>query len=202
MIQVIKCPSCAAPLECDGDAFEKCDFCGSQVAVTQNNVFSENSVGFGGLLQQAHILKEILRLVRGGNKIEAIKLYRETFGSSLLEAKNAVERLERGQSVSFQNVQFQTANVISLEAAKTALKAVGIFSGSMLLISGIIIIFVGLIVAGVIWTITNRVNQVANIKTPPRATQVLLCRLNPHSPARFCVSAAKEMERENLPIIA
>ncbi|NJM53963.1 MAG: hypothetical protein HC846_11600 [Blastocatellia bacterium] len=101
MLQVIKCPSCAAPLECDGDAFEKCDFCGSQVAVNQNNVFSENSFGFEGLLRNAHQLKEILRLARNGNKIEAIRRYRETFGVGLKEAKDAVERLERGESVSF-----------------------------------------------------------------------------------------------------
>ena len=124
MIKVIKCPSCAAPLECDGDAFEKCDFCGSQVAVNQNNVFTQNSIGFGGLLEQAHKLKEILGLSRNGRKIEAIKLYRETFGVGLAEAKEAVEKLEHGQSVSFQNVHFRSANVVSPEVAKTALKAV------------------------------------------------------------------------------
>ncbi|HRH41893.1 MAG TPA: hypothetical protein PKY82_09635 [Pyrinomonadaceae bacterium] len=166
MLKVIKCPSCAAPLECDGDAFEKCVFCGSQIAVTPDNSFSENAVGFDGMLKNAHKLKEVLRLVRGGNKIEAIKLYRETFHCSLSEAKNAVDRLESGQSVSFQNVRFQTANVVSPEAAKTALKAVGIFSGSMLLISAVIVISVLAIIGGVLWTIKTKVADVTRIKTP------------------------------------
>jgi hypothetical protein len=163
MVQVIKCPACAAPLECDGDAFEKCEFCGSQVAVNQNNVFSENSVGFDGLLKNAHRLKEILRLARGGNKIEAVKLYRETFGCSPAEAKNAVERLERGDSVSFQNVQFQAVNVIS---PQTALQAAGIFGGSMLLITAVITLAVLILTGGIIWLVMSKINQTSEMMTP------------------------------------
>jgi hypothetical protein len=40
---------------------------------------------------------QIEQLIRGGNKIAAIKLYRETYGVGLAEAKNAVERIEMGQ---------------------------------------------------------------------------------------------------------
>ncbi|MFD7700785.1 hypothetical protein [Streptomyces caelestis] len=36
---------------------------------------------------------EILALVRRGKKVRAIKLYRETTGADLVEAKQAVERL-------------------------------------------------------------------------------------------------------------
>ncbi len=166
MIQVIKCPSCAAPLECDGDAFEKCDFCGSQIAMTQNKGISENSVGFDGMLKNAHLLKEILRLARSGNKIAAIKLYRETFGTSLADAKNAVERLERGQSVSFQNVQFQATPQLSNESAKSVLKAVGIFGGSMFLITGIITVVILAVTGGIVWLVMNKVNQAVKITTP------------------------------------
>lgn len=110
MLQIVKCPACAAPLECDGDAFEKCDFCGSKIVVNPNNSFSQNSFGFEGLLKNAQQLKEVLRLVRSGNKIEAIKRYREIFGVSLKEAKDAVDQLESGQSISFQHVQFSNSN--------------------------------------------------------------------------------------------
>jgi zinc-ribbon domain len=41
---------------------------------------------------------EIQQLIRSGNKIEAIKVYRETFGSSLKDAKEAVEQIEREQA--------------------------------------------------------------------------------------------------------
>jgi ribosomal protein L7/L12 len=133
MLQVIKCPSCAAPLECDGDLFEKCDFCGSQIAVNQNNIFRENSLGFNGLLDQAHKLKDVLRLARGGNKIEAMKLYRELFTCSLAEAKNAVDRLERGQSVSFQNISFQSGGsselheIVRLVRSGNKIKAIQLY---------------------------------------------------------------------------
>ena len=39
---------------------------------------------------------ELLRLVRGGNKIEAIKRYRAMTGSELKDAKDAVDRLAGG----------------------------------------------------------------------------------------------------------
>ena len=38
-------------------------------------------------------LDEVAGLVRAGRKIEAIKLYRETTGAGLKEAKDAVDRL-------------------------------------------------------------------------------------------------------------
>ncbi|MBX7173300.1 MAG: hypothetical protein K1X72_20185 [Pyrinomonadaceae bacterium] len=174
MLKVIKCPSCAAPLECDGDAFETCEFCGSKIAVTPDNSFSQNSVGFDGLLQNAYKLKEILNLARSGNKIEAIKVYRETFQCSLAEAKNAVERLEQGQSVSFQNVQFKSANVVSPEITKTALKAVGIFTGSMLLIPIIIVIFVFVLVGGILWSVFAKMDSAFKVKpsnTPAKVVE-------------------------------
>ncbi len=43
--------------------------------------------------------KEIVSLVRQGQKIAAIKLYREQTGSGLAEAKNAVESLAAGQHI-------------------------------------------------------------------------------------------------------
>lgn len=133
MLQVVKCPACAAPLECDGDKFEKCDFCGSKIIVNQDNVFNQNTVGFDGLLKDAHKLKEILQLARSGNKIEAIKRYRETFGVGLKEAKDAVERLESGRSVSFQNVQFYTPPSININP-DVVKKTVKIFGGAMTLV--------------------------------------------------------------------
>lgn len=148
MIQVIKCPACAAPLECDENLFERCNFCGSKIVVNRNNVVTENSFGFDKLLGQAHKLKEILNLVRSGNKIGAIKLYRETFGVSLRDAKDAVDELEARQNVNFQNVQFQTYEPVNIDGkaiAKTA-KVVGIVSLIPVLI-GLLAAFIGVGVA-------------------------------------------------------
>lgn len=43
---------------------------------------------------QALLDGELQRLVRGGNKIEAIKRYRALTGSGLKESKDAVERID------------------------------------------------------------------------------------------------------------
>ncbi len=44
-------------------------------------------------------LERIRAAVAGGRKIEAIKLYRESTGAGLAEAKRAVESLEAGRSI-------------------------------------------------------------------------------------------------------
>jgi ribosomal protein L7/L12 len=53
----------------------------------------------GGLAENAGQLSEIREQLRNGNKIEAIKIYREMTGVGLKEAKDAVEALEAGQPV-------------------------------------------------------------------------------------------------------
>jgi ribosomal protein L7/L12 len=42
--------------------------------------------------------REAAALVRAGSKIQAIRVYRELTGTGLAEAKEAVERLERGEA--------------------------------------------------------------------------------------------------------
>lgn len=44
-------------------------------------------------------LGEVVQLVRSGRKIEAIKLFRETFHVGLKEAKDIVEQMERNETV-------------------------------------------------------------------------------------------------------
>ena len=157
MLQIIKCPSCSAPLEFDGDLVETCDFCGSKVIMSPNEVRNETSFGFGELLGQAQKLKEVLRLARSGNKIAAIKLYRETFGVGLAEAKDAVERLERGESVNFHNVNFQsyTQSVNTATVVKTAKVVGGSFIATVIV--SIILIF-GVTLA-VIWLVTGAIDE-------------------------------------------
>ena len=51
-----------------------------------------------GRMQNAsfRLSQEALRALKGGNKIEAIRLVREAMGTGLAEAKTVVEALERG----------------------------------------------------------------------------------------------------------
>jgi sugar lactone lactonase YvrE/DNA-directed RNA polymerase subunit RPC12/RpoP len=157
MLQIIKCPSCSAPLEFDGDRVETCDFCGSKVIMSPNEMRNETSFGFGELLGQAQKLKEVLRLARSGNKIAAIKIYRETFGVGLAEAKDAVERLEQGESVNFHNVNFQSyTQHIKTDAVLNPAKVVGgSFVGTIIV--SILLIF-GVTLA-VIWLVTGALDK-------------------------------------------
>src|ERR1700755_1971455 len=108
MPQSFKCPSCAAPLEYKGLTSQKCDFCGCSIMmddVDGPDFDVQPSFGAGSLLEQARKLKEVKRLVQGGNKIAAIKRYREIFGCGLAEAKEAVENIEAGRPIVFTRYQ-------------------------------------------------------------------------------------------------
>jgi sugar lactone lactonase YvrE len=72
----------------------------------------EQSAGgaFAPVINQALKIAEVAQLARNGNKIAAIKLYRETFGCGLKEAKDAVERIERGEPVSFTEMTVENAS--------------------------------------------------------------------------------------------
>lgn len=101
MSQPFKCPSCGGPLEYDGgDVTVRCEFCSNLVIVPEalRERFEEKR-GAVPFLEQIANLKEIGRLIRDGNYIAATKLYRETFGGGLHEAKSAVEKLSGGNPV-------------------------------------------------------------------------------------------------------
>jgi hypothetical protein len=55
----------------------------------------------GQVIDHALKLAEVARLAKSGKKIQAIKLYRETFSVGLKEAKDAVEQIESGQMITY-----------------------------------------------------------------------------------------------------
>jgi hypothetical protein len=67
-------------------------------------------IPFAPMVDQALKLAEMGHLLRAGKKIEAIKLYRETFGGGLKEAKEAVEQMETGQPIVFTQANYQSGN--------------------------------------------------------------------------------------------
>lgn len=117
MIQVFKCPSCGASLSYEGGPAPTitCQFCGATVAVpeelrTQPGPASRpesaptSGLDLDGALSGLPLdkLGELKQLAQSGQKIEAIKLYRELFPQTgLAEAKEAVEKLEAGQPLVF-----------------------------------------------------------------------------------------------------
>ncbi len=64
------------------------------VKAIENELRQSGEIGSssGGTVENAHIME----LLRQGNKIEAIKLYRAMTGLGLKEAKDAVDAMERG----------------------------------------------------------------------------------------------------------
>jgi ribosomal protein L7/L12 len=56
-----------------------------------------SSMSFGTSADKAAALGKVAVLTQAGKKIEAIKLYRETFDVSLVEAKTSVEKIQAGK---------------------------------------------------------------------------------------------------------
>lgn len=153
MPEVFKCPSCSAPLEFEGKTIQRCRFCGSNVVVpsdafqkSDKNMFDDASA----LGNKAVKLAEIYREIQAGRKIYAIKIFRETFGGGLKEAKDAVDAMESGESVDISGMQIQAGNVQTNAQNLKAVKKIGFAIGGSILAT---IIITTLIIVGAVITI-------------------------------------------------
>jgi sugar lactone lactonase YvrE len=167
MPESFKCPSCAAPLEYEGTHAQKCPFCGSSVIVDDDlrNTFNEApDTGHGSLLDQARKLKHIKQLADSGQKIQAIKEYRELFDCGLADAKNAVEAMEEGRPLVFTDPPAPPALEIDGKQVVKVAKTIGFtFLGTFV---GIFV-FVILIMVIVIYIVTSTINKtVSSLKLP------------------------------------
>ena len=100
--QTFTCPKCGAPQDYQGGtaATIQCPYCETTLIVPEALRTRASSTAFPSddNSQYAGKLAEIKRLTTSGNKIAAIKLYREITGVGLKEAKDAVEAIERGEA--------------------------------------------------------------------------------------------------------
>ncbi|NMB90000.1 MAG: hypothetical protein GYA17_16710 [Chloroflexi bacterium] len=88
MAQTFQCPACGAALDVPqgNEATVRCPYCGQAVIVPETlRAASPPSV--------AGADDEIVRLLRSGNKIQAIQIYHERYRTGLAEAKLAVEQI-------------------------------------------------------------------------------------------------------------
>lgn len=103
-----KCPQCNAPIFYPGgeDVTIECMFCGHNVIIPPELRTSPGSAtsaappaapSLSSLMKQINAAGEIAELARNGDKLEAIKRYREVFNVGLAEAKDAVEKMAAGQ---------------------------------------------------------------------------------------------------------
>lgn len=126
----LRCPNCGANLDFDASSEPvlRCPYCQSSVVIPAElrTPPPGPSSGSGlsprwpeGFYQPTQIAKiqAISRLVHEKKKIEAIKLYREVFGTGLKEAKEAIEQLERGEAVTINVPTPAAATPQEVEAA-------------------------------------------------------------------------------------
>jgi ribosomal protein L7/L12 len=102
MPELFKCPSCGAPLDynhADSPTI-RCTYCDSSIILPEElRPRGQAAASFGLPTGQVEALQEIALELQAGRKINAIKIFRETFGVGLKEAKDAVEAMEAGQPV-------------------------------------------------------------------------------------------------------
>lgn len=138
MAQNFNCPNCGAPLDYSGGSAPtiRCPFCNNSVIVPEE--LRDHSAGTdGSAMLQPGKLRDIAELVRAGNKIEAIKLYRATFNVGLKDAKDAVEALAAGKPVQISSATIATTPV--------AVSQSGVNVGGCVAVAiiGIVIVLVG-----------------------------------------------------------
>lgn len=144
---------------------QKCVHCGSTVIAPHEMFYSGSQSPFAdvssSLTGRALKIAEIQQLIHDGRKIEAIKVFRETFGSRLKEAKDAVEAIERGESIDISGMRVQvnapTRIKVDGEIVKKAGLAVG---GTMIAMFVIPMIIVLAVVAFVLYFTVFRADAI------------------------------------------
>ena len=117
MSQAFNCPNCGAPLDytSGGAPTVRCPFCNNSVIVPAE--LRDHTAGTdGAVMLQPGKLRDIAELVRAGNKIGAIKLYRAAFNVGLQQAKDAVEALADGRPVQINSVSSSSRSVVDLSS--------------------------------------------------------------------------------------
>jgi ribosomal protein L7/L12 len=114
MTEALKCPECAAPLDppADGARTMRCPYCQCTVLLsnTSGATVVDRGAGLGVAIGRAVEMAQATAQLRAGNKIEAIRIYRQIHGSDLVTAKAAVERLAAGQNAGVRVAAARAAN--------------------------------------------------------------------------------------------
>ncbi|MCA9947872.1 MAG: hypothetical protein KC449_30530, partial [Anaerolineales bacterium] len=109
MLESFDCPNCQASLDYDAQTTAvtvRCPYCSSTVIVPDSLRNQSRQSG-----QSREVLAEVVRLTQNGRKIEAIKLFRETFNVSLKEAKEVVDAVGRHENILLGGTDFHTESV-------------------------------------------------------------------------------------------
>lgn len=99
-VETYKCPNCGGSLQVmSGSRTIVCGYCNTEVTITSDD--GSDRAGKDGRASPitSEALERVRTLIAGGEYIEAIKLYRESTGASLKDAKDAVDALAAGAGV-------------------------------------------------------------------------------------------------------
>jgi len=178
MTRTFNCASCSAPLDFTGSVTQKCEHCGSTVLAPHEMFYDANPAPFddlSSLTGRALKIAEVQRLIHEGKKIEAIKVFREAFGTGLKEAKDAVEAIERGESLNISGFRIQSQQPreikIDIDGAEIGKAAKSV--GKVAAIIGGVIALGGLVVAAVVVFFVfsrSRTTPVTTVSSPPPAS--------------------------------
>lgn len=138
----LNCPTCGAPLDYDGSsAVVRCKFCRNVVVLDALKSKPAEKID---LQERSRMPDDIVQLIRSGNKLDAIKRYREHFDVSLARAKYAIEQIEAGNLLDPEaGFPAQQAEKVAKTAATTAaaVTATGTWLGCA--ITGFVLLIVG-----------------------------------------------------------
>jgi phosphate transport system substrate-binding protein len=113
MTEILKCPSCGAPLDVQQreGPIVRCAYCDHSIMLPEalqeekeiEQPFDSASISIGSVstpgFEQIMRLRNVAQLARSGQKKEAVELYHKTFGVGLKEAKRVVDAIAAGQPV-------------------------------------------------------------------------------------------------------
>lgn len=131
MFKVFKCPQCGGSLSYEGgqEAYITCQFCNSRVMIPLD--WRTEAKAEASSDDAQHM--ELRRLIAAGQKIQAIKVYRELYGVGLKEAKDAVDVLMQSPSMPLPATPVAPSSSSSMDdvrkliAAKQKIQAIKVY---------------------------------------------------------------------------
>lgn len=145
---------------------QKCEHCGSTVIAPNEMFYSASRTPFGDQSQlrgRALKISEIQRLIHDGKKLEAIKVFRESFGTGLKEAKDAVEAMESGRSVDISGMRVLSANAAQIKIDGTAVKKAGLaIGGTMIAMVAIPLVIILMVTGAVLYFTLGRGDSIVS----------------------------------------
>jgi len=179
MTKTFNCASCSAPLEFEGTTIQKCRYCGSTVIAPRELFYSSDDSPFldlDALSGRARKIAEINQLIHEGQKLEAIKVFRETFGVGLGEAKDAVEKMESGESVDISGMRIKTSGRATPEDIEKVKKIGYTIGGSILATMILSILIIGGVILAIFYftwsAIDKTIPTIGNRSTSPQSPVV------------------------------